>query len=314
MILPVPLEVGSRVLIAGAGGGWDFACGLPIALELEKRGHYVAFANASFTNLALVTGGRWHLDNLLEIDADSWLAHGDCFPERLLSAWYRARRGRKVPVHCIGSGGVVPTVRAYEKIIEKERIDTILCIDGGVDGILRGDEFDLGTPSLDAISVMAASLCSAKTRIYAMTAFGIEGAETGLPHAQVLGRVSDLMREGAFLGVGALHGECGGVFMDAMDHMYQGLPAARQSVILNGIRSAARGDFGRVNIHAKTDVTRPWISPLASLWWYFSADNVARMKLYFDAVLDSETVAEVSEAIEALRSTVPIQPRETIPV
>ena len=50
-MLPLDLQKNETVLIAGAGGGFDFLCGLPIALELEALGHSVHFANYSFTNL-----------------------------------------------------------------------------------------------------------------------------------------------------------------------------------------------------------------------------------------------------------------------
>jgi hypothetical protein len=35
--LPLELPPGCTVLVAGAGGGFDFLCGLPIVLELEAR-------------------------------------------------------------------------------------------------------------------------------------------------------------------------------------------------------------------------------------------------------------------------------------
>lgn len=54
--IPLPIPPQSTVLVAGAGGGFDFLCGLPIVLELEAAGHTVHIANYSFTNLGAVRG------------------------------------------------------------------------------------------------------------------------------------------------------------------------------------------------------------------------------------------------------------------
>src|SRR4029079_6376579 len=91
-VLPFDLPQGG-VLVAGAGGGFDFLCGLAIALELELRGYHVHIANYSFTRLNHGRGGRWHGEHLLEITADASLEAGDYFPEQLLARWYRERKG-----------------------------------------------------------------------------------------------------------------------------------------------------------------------------------------------------------------------------
>ena len=48
--------------------------------------------------------------------------------------------------------------------------------------------------------------------------------------------------------------------------------------------------------------------------WYFEAEPVARLKLFHDAVLDSKTVAEVADAIEAARARAGVRPYEAIPI
>ena len=58
-VVPFELRPGSRVLICGAGGGWDFVCGLPIALELEARGHRAHLLSYSFTDLDAIEGASW---------------------------------------------------------------------------------------------------------------------------------------------------------------------------------------------------------------------------------------------------------------
>ena len=50
-ILPFDLPADSHVLIIGAGGGFDFLCGVPLGLELQNQGHEVHYASYSFTDL-----------------------------------------------------------------------------------------------------------------------------------------------------------------------------------------------------------------------------------------------------------------------
>jgi len=44
------LEDAQRILIAGAGGGFDIFCGLPLYFALTAQGKEVYLANLSFTN------------------------------------------------------------------------------------------------------------------------------------------------------------------------------------------------------------------------------------------------------------------------
>jgi len=74
--LPASLERSRRVLVAGAGGGFDVYAGLPIYERLRRLGKQVFLANLTFTNL-----GR---------------SFKDLF-NRLLGRWHRRRRGRCYP-------------------------------------------------------------------------------------------------------------------------------------------------------------------------------------------------------------------------
>jgi len=313
---PITIPDKSNILIAGAGGGFDFLCGLPIALELESQGHKVYIANYSFTNLKEVRKGIWHSDYLLEINAQSYLESGDYFPEVQLSKWYQQKRSLQRPIWCLSQAGVKPTLESYNLLIKKYAIDIVICIDGGVDGLFRGDGFDLGTPSMDSISVLATSLCNAKSRIYACAAFGTEGAEGRVSHAQALQRMAELTQQNAFLGVGTIrkNTECGAEFMHAVESIFQNLTPVRRSIIVSTMIASMKGIYGKTVVHEKTHYSPPWISPLTSLIWFFEADAVARMKLFYEAAKNSLTVLEVADSIEKARAECAIQPFEPIPI
>lgn len=315
-IVPFALPERSSVLVAGAGGGWDFLCGLPLALELEAAGHRVHFASYSFTDLAAIEGGTWRgSDLVLEIDAGSSLRHGDYFPEVWLARWLRGQ-GSARPVFCLPRVGAGPTREAYDLLVRELAIDTVFCVDGGVDGIFRGDEHDLGTPSMDSISVIAAAECQAARRIYACTAFGTEGAEGGVCHAQALARMADLIRRNAMLGVGAVlaSAPAGRRFVEAAEWIFSRLPPLRRGIIVASMLAAIRGEFGRQVVHEKTREHPPWISPLTALVFYFDARAVAEIKLFYEEARASRTVEEVAAAIEAVRALHGVRPPERIPI
>ena len=217
---------------------------------------------------------------------------------------------------CLAQTGVEPTRRSYDYLVERLGIQTVICIDGGVDGLFRGDEWDLATPSMDSISVMATSLCQANQRIYASTAFGTEGAEGKVSHAQALARMADLVRANALLGVGTTirKSEVGSNFLDAVETVFRWLPPLRRSIVVGTLQAAMLGAYGPTVVHEKTCQQPPWVSPLTSLIWYFEADAVANLKLFYESSLCSTTVQEVADAIEQARVQTSIQPYEAIPI
>jgi len=318
-VVPFEPDRSGAVLVVGAGGGCDVVCGLPVALELEERGYDVHLANYSFTDLSALDGiGRPAVSSagpLVEVSADS-SSTGDYFPEGALARWYRERRGTERSVWCFGSQGVQPLLAAYDYLCERLGVATVVCVDGGVDGIFRGDEHDLGTPSMDSISVMATSLCRAPHRLYCCTAFGTEGAEGTVSHGQALQRMAELARRRAGRGVGQVlgHDAVGRAFVDGAEYVFAAMPAVQRSIVVSTMLAAMDGRFGRVAVTAKTVERPPWISPLQTLFWYFDAFAVAKMKLFYDEALSSVTVADVVEAVERVRQRYGVEKYLSIPI
>jgi hypothetical protein len=315
-VLPSSFPQQTNTLVIGAGGGFDFLCGLPIALELERLGGRAILGSYSFTNLTKIERAERLGSHLIGVTADSSISGGDYFPEKHLARWFRQSRQDERIIWCLPTLGVVPTTQSYNELIDRYGIDTVICTDGGVDGIFRGDEYDLGTPSMDSVSVIATSLCKARHKIYACTAFGIEGAESGLSHAQVLNRMADMVRMDAMLGIGAVLDNTpeGKDFRSAAEFIHRQMSHLHQSTIVSSILAAMDGKYGRVSVNAKTQERQPWISPLTLLYWYFQAEAVAKLKLFYRDGVATSTVQEMSSAIESLRTKNGIMPFESIPV
>src|SRR4051794_25089667 len=148
------LHQSRRVLVAGAGGGYDVFCGLPLYFALRDAGKQVWLANLSFTSLEGCSGRR-HTPALLEVDADSQgPGYINYFPEGYLCQWFR-EQGEEVSVYCLHKTGVVPLRKAYEHLLGALNFDTLLLVDGGTDSLMRGDEDGLGTPHEDVASLAA---------------------------------------------------------------------------------------------------------------------------------------------------------------
>ncbi len=104
------LEPARRVLVVGAGGGFDVFCGLPLYFALKGAGKEAFLANLSFSPLEDCTGKRWDA-TLLEVTADSQGAgYVNYFPEGYLCQWFR-QRGEEVSVFSFHRTGAIPSRR-----------------------------------------------------------------------------------------------------------------------------------------------------------------------------------------------------------
>jgi hypothetical protein len=296
-----------KVLVSGAGGGFDVVAGLGIALALREQGHEVHLGNLSFTKLGAVKGGEWLDDVVLRVDdrcspADSYA------PEVWLSEWWQG------PVHCFRVAGCRQLTAGYRLLAERLGLDGIVLVDGGVDAFLRGDEFSLGTPTWDHLSLAAASSLELPLKVAACVGFGAEQRDK-ICHAQALHRFADLTREGAFLGVESLiaRTKIGRLWGEAVDHIHARQGPLKQSVVVDSIRAAMRGEYGEMSVNARTQQTPLWISPLMALCWYFDLDAVARAKPYLAALRETETVEEGSRLINDYNER-HRTPRESIPI
>ena len=107
MLLKLPffdeIDKCQNILIAGAGGGFDVFCGLPLYFGLQKAGKNVHLANLSFSDLTGSNGDRLS-PALVEVTTET-TGNEAYFPELHLARWFRARC-ESTPVYCIENTGV----------------------------------------------------------------------------------------------------------------------------------------------------------------------------------------------------------------
>lgn len=304
------LKSSERILIAGAGGGFDIYAGLPLFYALRRAGKSVFLANLSFTYLG-GSSGELLYPNLWRVDhtEDSRLSY---FPERYLSQFLHAE-GLPDEIYAFDKAGVRPLRAAYQWLHRALAFDTVILVDGGTDILMRGDETGLGTPAEDMSSLAAVNGLPVKSFV-ACLGFGID-AYHGVCHAQFLENVAALECEGGFLGTQSLDRRDPSVapFLRAVAYAHEHMPDS-PSIVNGSIASALEGRFGDVHHTARTAGSQLFINPLMTLYWYFDLQAVAAQNLYLPLLEDTDNIFSVLREIEAFRQTVPVRKYQRIPV
>ncbi|MEU7211944.1 DUF1152 domain-containing protein [Streptomyces sp. NPDC044989] len=301
-----------RILVAGAGGGFDVYSGLPLALSLLHQGREVRLANLSFSSLAGLPADAWAAPDLAVVTPET-APHQSYFPERTLAQWLR-EHGYPAVVHAFPQTGVQPLRAAYEALIARHGIDAVVLVDGGTDILLRGDEAGLGTPEEDLTSVAAlAALDDVPHRLVVSLGFGVD-AYHGVNHVQVLENIAALEREGAYLGAFSVPRTTreGALYLDAVAHAQEHTPE-RPSIVNGSVAAAVRGECGDVRFTDRTRGSELFVNPLMSLYFAFDLPGLAARCLYLDRIEDTHLMRQVRSRIAEFRETVVTRPPRAFP-
>ncbi|MGW1885429.1 DUF1152 domain-containing protein [Streptomyces sp. NPDC001970] len=306
------LESAERILVAGAGGGFDIYAGLPVALSLLHQGKEVHLANLSFSAVEGLPLEAWLAPDVAIVTPTTAL-HQTYFPERTLAQWLD-RHGYPSTVHALPRVGVQPLRAAYRSLIERHRIDAVVLVDGGTDILMRGDESGLGTPEEDLTSVAALHGLDVPERLVLSLGFGVD-AYHGVSHGLVLENIAALERDGAYLGSFSVSRATreGALFVDAVAHAQEHTPD-HPSIVNGSIAAAVQGAFGDVQFTSRTRGSELFINPLMSLYFAFELEGIARRCLYLEQIEETQLIRQVSSAIAVFREDVARQrPPRRIP-
>jgi hypothetical protein len=300
----------TRVLLAGAGGGFDVFASLPLYFALRAQGKQVHLANLTFTYLGGTTARRL-APHVAEVTVEA-TGEDRYFPERRLAEWF-AHRGDHVPVFAFEKVGVRPLRAAYEALVAHLDVEAVVLVDGGTDILMRGDEAGLGTPVEDMSSLAAASRLDVAEKLVLCLGFGIDTYH-GICHAHFLENVAALTREGHFLGAFSLLPSMPEVeaFLSAVEFA-QAYTPTRPSIVNGSIAAAVRGEFGDVQFTTRTRGSELFVNPLMAMYFGFDLEGVARRSLYLPLLEDTETAFDVASRIEGFRHSVEARPHRPIP-
>lgn len=288
------LEPCQRILLAGAGGGFDVVAAVPIYEYLRAQGKQPYLASLSFSELSRARG-RMLNQNILEVLPE---AGGDdeYFPERYLSQWY-AERGLEVPVYSYKAAGPQVLLENFQKLQAEFGLDTIVLVDGGTDILMRGDEPALGTPLEDMCSLAAADMLEIPHKFLVNLGFGVDHFHE-VCHYYVLEAVADLTRSGDFLGAFSLLPPMAefGALRDSVQFICDRMPG-KESIVMTSVVASGEGHFGDHHPTPRTQGSKLFLNALMSMYWCFQLSGVARRCLYLDYLKDKYGRWEVHRGI-----------------
>ncbi len=292
------LAASKSVLIAGAGGGYDIFCGLPLYFHLEAMGVPVHLANLSFSDVCDLPI-KSNIPNVYPVTSAS-LGSASYFPEKYLCEWLDCE-GRQVTIYCFPRTGVAPLCDAYHALVKHLEVDTVLLVDGGTDSLMRGDEAGLGTPQEDIASILAAASLPLTRKFLTCIGFGVDQYH-GVCHAQFLEAVSELTQMKAYLGAFTLLNDTEPVrkYRKACNYVFKAM-AHHVSIVNSSILAALAGCYGDHHSTDRTAGSKLWINPLMSLYWSFELKSVANRCLYASEVMDTKSWSELDEKIYLFR-------------
>ncbi|WP_239138891.1 DUF1152 domain-containing protein [Actinoplanes regularis] len=292
-----------RVLIAGAGGGFDVYAGLPLALALWHSGVEVHLASLSFSELELVDRDSWVTEQVVAVTPEStspdWY-----FPEGTLARWLAAH-DLPSTVYAFPPLGVQTLREGYRYLVDRLDLDAVVLVDGGTDILLRGDENALGTPVEDVTSLAAVAGLDLPVKLVTSLGFGID-AYHGVNHVQVLENIAALDREGGYLGALSIPGTSreAVLYRDAVAHAQAATPQ-RPSIVNGQIAAATSGAFGDVQFTRRTSGSTLFVNPLMAVYFTVDLDKLAARVLYLDRIEDTYGRRQVISRIEAFRNEIP---------
>jgi hypothetical protein len=298
-----------RILLLGAGGGYDVLGAIPLFVALRAKGKQVHLGGVSFTSLASLPGCSPEPQHPCLFPVRGEQAAQDAYcPEAWLARWLQDRQAYSEPLWGIAKTGVRPLRAALAHLVERLALDAIVLVDGGIDLILRGDETSIGTPAEDLASLQAVRGLPGISTFVMCLGFGAELRE-GIPHAQALERVAELERAGGYLGAVSLsrHSASGSSYLEAVAFVRTGQQDQRGSHIHRVVQSAMEGRFGAEG----PDV---WFSPLASLCWFFYLDKVANSHLFARNLEGTESIWDVTAVVRGCRKGLAVRERTAIPL
>jgi len=298
----------THVLLAGCGGGYDVVGAVPLLVELFGRTR-VSLASLSFTSLPKLDGAERveGLENLYRVPAAAAVETTYC-PEAWLARWVDENLGPGVTMWAFEKTGVRPLAHAYRYLIEREGVDAVVLVDGGIDGMLRGDESSVGTPYEDLSSLAAVSTLDVPIKVMACLGLGAE-LRDGICHEQVFDRIAELQRLGGHLGAVALLPETvpGRRYLEAVDYLFEKQRDVRRSHIHSVVSQAVRGEYGRRDEHV-------WLSPLLNMFWFFDVGRLAESHCFLSQFHQTETAFDVVQWVRSLRQNLKLRERSSIPL
>jgi hypothetical protein len=285
------IRAARRALVLGIGGGGDVVGALALARLCEALGTAVELGGVAWERFAVDPrpGPRpvAEIRGAEPLDGGGVLAgprtatvDGIAFAEAGVA------RHLAAPIALIDVTGGARGARAgIDAAMQRLDCDLLLGVDVGGDVLGRGDEEGLASPLCDAV-MLAGMLGSANGGNPLLGVIGA-GCDGELSPAQVLGRVADLGRSGAWLGTWGISS----AIAAELERVAEKVPTEASLQVAR----CARGETGEVPIRGGRRHVE--LGPVGSLAFLFDAVVAARDLPLTAAVADSASIEEARVAL-----------------
>lgn len=304
------IEKAQNILLAGAGGGFDIASGIPLYTYLKTQGKNVILANLSFTELTQI-GSEEVCPSTYPITVNS--NPQEYFPEKYILEWL-SKTYSEMPIMYgfLHDVGVAPLRQAYQYLIKEHQLDTIILVDGGTDSLMFGDESAVGTIIEDACSILAVAKAGASKNYLVSIGFGVE---QHLNHHACLQNIATLTESGGYLGSLSLTAAMpeGKAYIALTEYLNEKMPE-KKSIVINSVMSAMQGHYGNYHATPRTNNSTQYISPLMPLQWCFRLEDIAKRISFANRVQDSQDIYDIVRAYQVYRASTIARIHQTIPL
>ena len=214
----------------------------------------------------------------------------------------------------------------YEMICGIHNIHAVVCVDGGSDSLMVGDEDGLGDPIEDAVSIGAIfSLASPSVKYSFLLCVGI-GADryNDVSDTASLRAIAELTAAGGFRGGFCLEPNSDAFlfYKNAVQYIYAN--QSFQSVLAGVIVSSIEGYFGSETIPdfvTQSNRLRPgdiYFWPISGMVFAFDIKAVAERSQIIKWIYDCTSVKDCHNTLRACRSDMgrsgAVKPEENLPI
>ncbi len=309
------IEHSEKILLSGAGGGFDVFGGIPLYFNIKNKKKEIGFASYSFTDLDDIDA-EFINENCAVIRYSTLASREfEYFPEKILAEWLYKEERIDVPVYAFKRVGPKPLRQAYEAVFEDFDYDTIILIDGGTDSLLVGNESKLGSFYEDITSIISIDnlrIGSTYRSYVAAVGFGID-AFHGVSHYDVLFSIAEIIERGGFLGSIIFTKEMEPIkkYISLIEFANKSLPH-HKSIVHNSIADAIQGQFGDYHSTDRTKGSRLFINPLMAQFWFFDTFQMVARLPYARELANAENISDVERIIYEFRNQYGVKRRNQL--
>ena len=308
------------VLLMGCGGGFDFVHSALLLPFLRAHGKRVVILSHSFGSTAGIVNAEvvFSEPTLHRGTCEAKLVTGsseqraDYAPELGLCSFLDETWVDDAPHSIYASNArlfcVPMLLRLLRQLVAAHNVDTVVAIDGGSDSLMTGDEYGLGDPIEDCVSVTAVAALSAAEGVHrkllVSCGFGMDRFNN-VSDADGLRAIAELTTVNGFLGSVSIEpsSESFTFYRAALEHI--NARATFRSVMSLGIVAAIEGKFGYTvppSLQTRVQEGHLYLWPLTGMLFAFDPQKVVERSLLAPLLRPLECRDECDQALNSLRA------------